>query len=392
MTAALVAGAISGVSIGCTRQQVADLILTGGFQCRAAARESSADEADRGWGAGRHELEPTYQRLIESLIELREFPAGRGRGMDDRRMDQLVERIAGLTEELARSGKVSQPQRQQAYEARLAALAIASDLAGDRYAAAWREYGQAKFATRFDEAAWGEASAARLLDHFLTAERLSPLAPGVLSLHAVTYPNCSLNVPLYSAFLDRLVNESQPCQAVRVAKDGVRFCSSRPDSAELQRMLMRLYEAHPALPGVPMQFSAPGLDGDTYRLGDRRGKVAVVTFWATWCPACREELNDWKRVQERFRSRSVEFVGISLDDDRPMLRAFLSRNGVTWPQVFISEPTQARWRNSLARQYGVDTIPRTFVVDGEGFIVANDVRGASELSGILQQLLADQER
>ena len=55
-------------------------------------------------------------------------------------------------------------------------------------------------------------------------------------------------------------------------------------------------------------FSLTGLDGKTYTLKDFKGKTLVVDFWATWCPDCREEIDELVRIHKEHPE--VEFVGI----------------------------------------------------------------------------------
>src|SRR4051812_17464212 len=58
----------------------------------------------------------------------------------------------------------------------------------------------------------------------------------------------------------------------------------------------------------------PGLDGKPEALRQWLGQVLVVNFWATWCGPCREEIPLFIRLQERHRSRGLQFVGIAIDE------------------------------------------------------------------------------
>jgi len=55
------------------------------------------------------------------------------------------------------------------------------------------------------------------------------------------------------------------------------------------------------------------LQGQAQSLGQWRGKVLVVNYWATWCHPCREEMPGFSRLQEKYRDKGVQFVGISID-------------------------------------------------------------------------------
>lgn len=116
-----------------------------------------------------------------------------------------------------------------------------------------------------------------------------------------------------------------------------------------------------------MSFAAVTLDGRVIRVpNDYAGKLVLVSFWATWCPSSNRELPYWKEAYTRYRGRGVVFLGVPTDKNRnrteQVVRNFLEKNGVTWPQVFDDAPL-------LASMFGVDSLPTSFLVDGDTGIV-----------------------
>lgn len=134
--------------------------------------------------------------------------------------------------------------------------------------------------------------------------------------------------------------------------------------ADIQRSLV----AGSVFPG----FEEKDLTGKPLSLAALRGKVVLVDFWATWCRPCVAELPSVARTYRRYQDAGFEIVGLSLDEDRSKLEGFLKQNNVTWPQYFDGQG----WENKLARKYGVQSIPATFLLDREGKIIAKDLRGA----------------
>jgi cytochrome c biogenesis protein CcmG, thiol:disulfide interchange protein DsbE len=118
--------------------------------------------------------------------------------------------------------------------------------------------------------------------------------------------------------------------------------------------------------------TAPGfqlrtLDGkEMVRLGDLRGQVVVVNFWASWCTECRVEHPVLDAAWKRFRDSGVVIVGIGFQDTRSDALAYLKEAGVTWPAV--EDPGS---RTALA--YGVYGIPETFFIGPDGQIAAKQV-------------------
>ncbi|HHY86374.1 MAG TPA: TlpA family protein disulfide reductase [Verrucomicrobia bacterium] len=119
-------------------------------------------------------------------------------------------------------------------------------------------------------------------------------------------------------------------------------------------------------------FAETDLKGKPLSISNYKGKVVLVDFWATWCGPCVEELPNVLKTYEKYHDQGFEIIGISLDTDRKQLDAFLEKHkGMTWPQYFDGKG----WQNKLAEKYGIEAIPTTFLLDGEGKIIEKDLRG-----------------
>lgn len=118
-------------------------------------------------------------------------------------------------------------------------------------------------------------------------------------------------------------------------------------------------------------FAETDLDGKPLTLAAFKGKIVLVDFWATWCGPCVQELPNVLAAYEKYHAKGFEIVGISLDQDRAKLVAFMAEHKVAWPQFFDG----AGWKNKLAKEYGVNSIPATYLLDGDGNIIARDLRG-----------------
>ena len=119
-------------------------------------------------------------------------------------------------------------------------------------------------------------------------------------------------------------------------------------------------------------FEVTTLAGKTIKLSDLKGKVVLLQFWATWCPPCMEELPHVRAVAEQYGSNpGFLLLGISLDYDEPSLRNAITKQKLTWPQVF----GEAGGAYKLATAYGVEAIPALILIDAEGKLLQTDLRG-----------------
>ncbi|MBP88910.1 MAG: hypothetical protein CMJ64_19715 [Planctomycetaceae bacterium] len=138
-----------------------------------------------------------------------------------------------------------------------------------------------------------------------------------------------------------------------------------------------------------MQFTSPTLRGNRFDLRSTRGNPVLVVFWATWCPACREEASAIKRMHERYGKDGLKVVGVSMDNDRQALADFAVEQDMDWPVTFTESAQNAGWNNPIAKHYQVRSIPSVFLLDEHGTIIANNLRGESEIESAILDYFAE---
>jgi len=118
-------------------------------------------------------------------------------------------------------------------------------------------------------------------------------------------------------------------------------------------------------------FNEKDTQGNPLSLAKYKGKVVLLDFWATWCGPCVQELPNVLSTYKKHHEKGFEIIGISLDESEEKLTEFIKKHKMTWPQFFDGKG----WANKLAEVYGVKSIPATYLVDGSGKIIGNNLRG-----------------
>ena len=116
------------------------------------------------------------------------------------------------------------------------------------------------------------------------------------------------------------------------------------------------------------------------------GKVAIVNFWATWCPPCRKEIPDFIRLQKEFKGQGFTVIGLAIDK-KDKVRAFEQEMGINYPSLIVEKEGYA-----LMEEYGSlhGALPYTVILDKDGDIAHKHHKGIlnyDEAKALIEPLL-----
>lgn len=124
--------------------------------------------------------------------------------------------------------------------------------------------------------------------------------------------------------------------------------------------------------GEPAYLKAALLNGGDFDLSQHRGKIVMINFWATWCPACRAEFPGWQRVYKDYKGRDFEMIAVSIDRKQDVIRKFLKKTGYTVPVGWRFDPNED---DSFSK---ITKTPTTYFIGRDGKVAKLRVGRMSE--------------
>jgi thiol-disulfide isomerase/thioredoxin len=132
---------------------------------------------------------------------------------------------------------------------------------------------------------------------------------------------------------------------------------------------------------IPHDQLGKDLAGNQVRISDYRGKVVIVSFWASWCGPCKKELPVLAGVVKRVGPDQLQVIAINFRDELKPFKYVVN--------VLKDYPiTILRDQNSkTANKYDVNAIPRMIVIGRDGKVAADHTGyGESMIPELIEQL------
>lgn len=129
-------------------------------------------------------------------------------------------------------------------------------------------------------------------------------------------------------------------------------------------------------------FALPSLDGDSVQLNSVLGenRAVALKFWATWCPMCWIEMLEFDEAYEVLQAEGVEVLAVAVDRAGDV-EVFLERQPIVCPVLLDEE-------SDVAKQFGINALPTTVLLDSSGKILHTHVGLIADLSGHLLAVLS----
>jgi thiol-disulfide isomerase/thioredoxin len=124
-------------------------------------------------------------------------------------------------------------------------------------------------------------------------------------------------------------------------------------------------------PYIP--FLGKTSDNGYFKLSDiiESKQLILLDFWASWCAPCIKEMPVLIQLYEDYKDKGLEIIGISLDENELQWKKAIEKNNMSWIQIISNKGKS----DNIAEMYGIHQIPRTVLINGNGEILADNLRG-----------------
>jgi thiol-disulfide isomerase/thioredoxin len=134
----------------------------------------------------------------------------------------------------------------------------------------------------------------------------------------------------------------------------------------VSQMLMKAGFAVPKADVMATEFTLQSLDGKKVSLSSFKGKLVFLSFWATWCGPCKQELPSVQAMYNKLKAKGFEIIAVDVMEDQKTVSNFVKANAMTFPVLLDSS-------GSVGRDYDAGSIPTNYILDRNGKILARIV-------------------
>lgn len=163
--------------------------------------------------------------------------------------------------------------------------------------------------------------------------------------------------------------DAQPAEKKTLLEEAAVRTTDETERRRIRDDLRRI-----ALLGHPLDLSLqPFQGGAPSSLATHRGRVVVILFWASWSMPSLHELARLEQEAGQFAGQPVDFLTVSLDEDRAALEATVKVANLHWPVYGDGRG----WQGEMVRSVGLNALPTVWVLDRKGNLLTLNARGAT---------------
>lgn len=144
---------------------------------------------------------------------------------------------------------------------------------------------------------------------------------------------------------------------------------------------------YPPAPSAIMQADIKDLDGNTFKLEDKKGKVILVNLWAIWCGPCVAEMPEFERMQEEYKDKGFEVIGLNTgtedgeEEPAENIKSFVERKKINYRMAYGDD----KIFSEFDKKTRIGGIPQTMVITRDGQMAYIAGGGGSRIVGKIKE-------
>lgn len=180
----------------------------------------------------------------------------------------------------------------------------------------------------------------------------------------------------YYAMVDSLIYPMYPkAPYVKALHNNLENIKTQQQQLELKKIMSSL--------GSPAQnFTLPDLSGKNVSLSSLKGSPVLLYFWASWCDSCRNHNARILPITEKYKSRGLKVMAVSLDMNKDVWQAAVKKDRL---QSWVNVSDLKYWNSPVVPMFNIENLPLYFMLDKEGTIISRSISPAS-LEGSIELL------
>lgn len=196
----------------------------------------------------------------------------------------------------------------------------------------------------------------------------------------------TISSPIIGIFTANMLDpELHAAKFERIAKMAQ---EKEPDSKYTKEFTEKLALMNSITIGKPApDITLADANGNMLSLSSLKGKVVMLDFWASWCKPCRVENPNVVRIYNEYKDKGFKIFSVSLDEKKEAWLGAIEQDGLVW-ENHVSD--LKGWQSEGAKLYNIKGIPATFLIDENGIIIAENLRGES-LEQKLKEIFSQKE-
>ncbi|HEX3009307.1 MAG TPA: TlpA disulfide reductase family protein [Bacteroidales bacterium] len=129
-----------------------------------------------------------------------------------------------------------------------------------------------------------------------------------------------------------------------------------------------------SLGGPAQNITMPDPSGKSVSLSSFKGSPVILYFWASWCDSCRNHNAQLLTLYDKFKSKGLKIMAVSLDLNKEVWQAAIKKDKVgAWTHVSDLK----YWNSPVVSTYNIENIPLLFLIDKEGTVISRSVSPSS---------------